>query len=1395
MVFGGRQNEEEAPAKSEQEDAEGLPSPQATNQTPDEAYQGHDSPLVDSEQDLLVSNETLSPLRREAKKKPRRSSTPLTVTLERRPVALTVLIDGKPYDPSAAELASFLGNDGNQYFCQVCKEFGDVVCCDGCPRVYHKDCLSENDPSRKSLENDDDPWYCPRCITKGPAKISQDDSKPPAASTENDKTIPVEKPEKRRADRRSDRASGNKCVDCQEDCPDLSLEPCKECGNYVHDPHCSGEESARKGVFCSTCRAVDELSQDEGDSEGEEAEAEPSMDVDDEEADAEDEPSPSETSRQKRPRGASVSSEKRKKRKKKHRKVLQSRRDAPVMSAGVAEEFAMIQSRKNAGLVDPIPAFFFYLEENRWKIERILSRKHRYFSRLSKGSERNELVAKEAALWWMKLRPVDHKRYMTMSMRDFESRVVEWKEEKNIQEMYTAPVGSNGGDVVADGELVDTAIEDKRLTYEKHNRLYLSTTVGCKPFAPEPDQSYNRVLLDLLHDIRFHPLHLIGYDQLVENEPTSNENQSKVSVPHYDVHGPVSTCSGDECIGCLRGWAHHCSVLKRRLPAIEFRAKLQPPMSSLMASRIGLGLKPPAERYKSSPPWNHAVGKDEFATRESNDSWERRNLPVLPCSTLTEVSARTDDITDFIESSMMMKVMEPPRPRQPDVGKRASGMPLPRRATTDSTGDHDRLNKCGRCRTIIQTDTGCVPCRRAQLVINMSKRQPSESTKDSGLLKVHTNMLGRLQLKEGSDDQSESDKAVAFGMLHEQWNPCEVLPHELPQVPSRKLPPVTEQLVCAEDDEDAAEEAVDGSVSIVKSDKESALDPGQSTDKPRSSISSERNSAEMTRETRSTRSAPSNDPDDAGMRPSLDEHTWHSCLLVACGEILLAMMRRDPLRLFAEPVTIDGYTDVVKRPIDFGTIRMRLLETQYKSVDDFHQEASLLCENALLYNNAGSIYSRTAQELKEVLSDAITRGKQWLSEVERRIAESAGKNGINGPATNENNTMPPPIDSKGEHIRAQIMEDESRVRKLLASDFMRTKENEEAYYGCLAIRRAAAAAEVSLASYLDSAGSHNVAVLRSHEEDEGLRAMIDEKAASFADRPMLLREVSSFREETVLRFIRKVQARRLEKMTVSEHGCARCDAVSIDNETKLLMNAESIQQGRFRKRGELDINRTDDSRASVATGQGSANTQAKADEQRSRGANDDFDALKDVRVSVRGSDIHGWGLFADQPFKKGEVAAEYIGELIPSELGDIREQHYHDHRIQDYQFRIDDKWIIDATMKGGHARYINHNCEPNCATVITDADPTNAKGRRVMIVAIRNIEINEELTYDYQFPLEKDLSKRVPCNCQSESCRGFMNWDLPEKGSNNRALLVHKRGANMRDRIRRLERPRKRDEM
>lgn len=91
--------------------------------------------------------------------------------------------------------------------------------------------------------------------------------------------------------------------------------------------------------------------------------------------------------------------------------------------------------------------------------------------------------------------------------------------------------------------------------------------------------------------------------------------------------------------------------------------------------------------------------------------------------------------------------------------------------------------------------------------------------------------------------------------------------------------------------------------------------------------------------------------------------------------------------------------------------------------------------------------------------------------------------------------------------------------------------------------------------------------------------------------------------------------------------------------------------------------------------------------------------------------------------------------------------------------------VIDATLRGGYARYINHSCSPNCVAKIVDGKSPNEHLKRVLIVAQQYIQPSDELSYDYQFPLEMNLDLRIPCNCGSRHCRGFMNWDTPEKSN------------------------------
>ena len=57
------------------------------------------------------------------------------------------------------------------------------------------------------------------------------------------------------------------------------------------------------------------------------------------------------------------------------------------------------------------------------------------------------------------------------------------------------------------------------------------------------------------------------------------------------------------------------------------------------------------------------------------------------------------------------------------------------------------------------------------------------------------------------------------------------------------------------------------------------------------------------------------------------------------------------------------------------------------------------------------------------------------------------------------------------------------------------------------------------------------------------------------------------------------------------------------------------------------------------------------------------------------------------------MVIEYAGELIRSTLTDQRERYYNSRGIGCYMFKIDENFVVDATMKGNAARFINHACE------------------------------------------------------------------------------------------------------
>ena len=112
-------------------------------------------------------------------------------------------------------------------------------------------------------------------------------------------------------------------------------------------------------------------------------------------------------------------------------------------------------------------------------------------------------------------------------------------------------------------------------------------------------------------------------------------------------------------------------------------------------------------------------------------------------------------------------------------------------------------------------------------------------------------------------------------------------------------------------------------------------------------------------------------------------------------------------------------------------------------------------------------------------------------------------------------------------------------------------------------------------------------------------------------------------------------------------------------------------------------------------------------------------------------------------------------------------------------------FVIDATIRGGIARFINHSCDPNavsklvsiegspkiiifahrkihvgevCLVVLLSVvvdDRASCSAFRLILSFVACINSQQEITYDYMFAL--DDADKVPCSCGAANCKGWMN--------------------------------------
>ncbi|XP_028812359.1 bromodomain-containing protein 7 isoform X2 [Denticeps clupeoides] len=98
---------------------------------------------------------------------------------------------------------------------------------------------------------------------------------------------------------------------------------------------------------------------------------------------------------------------------------------------------------------------------------------------------------------------------------------------------------------------------------------------------------------------------------------------------------------------------------------------------------------------------------------------------------------------------------------------------------------------------------------------------------------------------------------------------------------------------------------------------------------------------------------------------SMDEKE-QTPLQEALNQLIRQLQRKDPNGFFSFPVTdliAPGYSMIIKRPMDFSTMKDKVKKECYQSLEELKMDFKLMCENAMIYNKPETIYYKAAKKL------------------------------------------------------------------------------------------------------------------------------------------------------------------------------------------------------------------------------------------------------------------------------------------------------------------------------------------------------------------------------------------------------------------------------------------------
>ena len=125
----------------------------------------------------------------------------------------------------------------------------------------------------------------------------------------------------------------------------------------------------------------------------------------------------------------------------------------------------------------------------------------------------------------------------------------------------------------------------------------------------------------------------------------------------------------------------------------------------------------------------------------------------------------------------------------------------------------------------------------------------------------------------------------------------------------------------------------------------------------------------------------------------------------------------------------------------------------------------------------------------------------------------------------------------------------------------------------------------------------------------------------------------------------------------------------------------------------------------------------------------------------------GWGSFVTERISAGETIAGFGGWMVPRDFLSTLSADRQARSIQ-----VDEDLYLVSSDVREPGDMLNHSCDPNCGL----------SGSQLLI-AMRDIEVGEELTFDYAMCDASDYDE-FTCLCGSAACRGIVtgaDWRDP----------------------------------